>query len=128
MKVVYVAHPLGGGVDRGANLSRAARWVAWAALQGVAPVADWILIALHLPETPEHRARGLAVDLVLVARCDEVWLVGGRVSPGMAQEANEAVRLGVPVRDLTALGIDPPAERIVLPPPCPSPSMGYAGG
>lgn len=41
-------------------------------------------------------------------RADEVWMFGGRVSPGMAQEANEARRLGKRVRDFTWMGTLPP--------------------
>jgi hypothetical protein len=61
-----------------------------------------------LEETPENRERGLACDLAQVARCDEVWLVGGRVSSGMRHEADHAITLAIPVIDLTALGELPP--------------------
>jgi hypothetical protein len=110
MKVVYVAHPLGSGADREANRARAARWAVWAAEQGVAPVADWILIAGAWRESEEARARGLAIDCALVARCDEIWLVGGRISEGMRVEANAALAAGAGLRDLTELGEEPPAS------------------
>ena len=92
----YIAHPLGAGPDREANRQRASRWVAWAASQGVAPVADWT------------RAKGLAIDCALVARCDELWLVGGRISRGMQVEADAARAAGVMVVDRTDLGEEPP--------------------
>lgn len=109
MKVVYLAHPLGAGPEREDNRRRAARWVAWATVHcGVAVVADWIVLSGELEETPGNRDLGLACDLALVARCDEVWLTGGRVSPGMAMEAAEARKLGKPVLDLTHFGTTPP--------------------
>jgi hypothetical protein len=109
MKVVYIAAPLGAGHDRGANLARAARWVAWATLaHGVAVIADWIILADELAETPANRGRGLESDMALIARCDELWLVGGRISPGMHLESAEAQRLGLTVVDMTALGFEPP--------------------
>lgn len=109
LKVVYLAHQLGAGHDREANRQRAMLWVAWATLaHPVAVVADWITLSGVLAETPANREIGLASDLALVARCDEVWLVGGRVSPGMELEAAEARRLGKPVIDLTHLGPMPP--------------------
>lgn len=105
MKVVYVAHPLGAGKDRESNRHSAAMWAAWIAWEyGHAIVADWIVLAGVWPETHELRARGLAIDFALIARCDELWLVGGRVSPGMEMEADEARRLGKPVIDMTHLG------------------------
>lgn len=106
MKVIYVAHALGAGPDREANRARAARWCRWVALLGHAPVADWIILSGVFDES--HRERGLAIDCELVERVDEVWLVGGRVSPGMQVEADHARRCGVTVLDLTELGEEPP--------------------
>jgi hypothetical protein len=107
-KVVYIAHPLGAGPDREQNRRNAAKWVAWAARQGVAPVADWIVLSGELEETPANRLLGLECDRALVELCDEVWLVGGRVSPGMAIEAEHARLCLVPVVDKTSLGPLPP--------------------
>lgn len=109
MRVVYLAHPLGAGLDRERNRENAARWVAWATLaHGVAVIADWIVLAGVLAETPANRLAGIAADLALVGRCDELWLVGGRVSPGMHLEAEEARQRGIRVVDLTRLGWAPP--------------------
>lgn len=108
VRVVYIAHPLGAGPDREQNRARASRWVAWAALQGVAPVATWITLSGEWTE--ERRELGLAIDVALAQRCDEVWLVGGRVSAGMRIESSAAARAGIVVRDLTCLGAEPPAE------------------
>lgn len=105
VKVVYVAHPLS-GPDRDANIARAARWCAWFFKSGYAPVADWIVLASQLDES--YRERGLVVDCALVKRCDELALVGGQVSDGMRIEAACARLVGVPVKDMTALGEEPP--------------------
>lgn len=106
MKVVYVAHPLGGGPDREANRQRASRWVAWIARGRIAPVADWIILSGQWDES--HKPLGLEIDVALVVRCDEIWLVGGRVSNGMAIERDAAIGAGLVVRDLTHLGPEPP--------------------
>ena len=109
MKVVYMAHPLGAGDDRERNRENAARWMAWLVdTFGVAVIADWIVLSGEWPETAANRERGLAFDMALVGRCDEVWLVGGRVSEGMAMEAARAIELGKRVVDLTALGYHAP--------------------
>lgn len=108
MKVIYIAAPLGGGADREDNRARASRWVAWAGRSGVAPVADWIILSGQWPES--MRELGLEIDRALVAHCDEVWLVGGRVSAGMREEARTAQAARIPVRDLTALGTEPPPD------------------
>ncbi len=107
MRVVYLAHPLGDGTDRALNRANAARWVAWATLvHQVAVVADWITLSGELSE--EHRELGLRCDLALIERCDEIWLCGGRVSPGMAKELAHAQQLGKRVVDLTFMGFVAP--------------------
>jgi hypothetical protein len=110
IRVVYIAHPLGDDpVKRQTNRARAAQWCAWAAEKcGVCPVAMWVVLSGIWFESLEYRELGLQLDKVLVARCDEVWLVGGRISPGMAIEALTAQELSIPVLDLTGLGELPP--------------------
>jgi hypothetical protein len=111
--VAYIAHPLGAGPDRERNRANAARWVAWIArTHNVAPIADWIVLSGEWEETAENRERGLAIDLELVERCDAIFLVGGRVSPGMQQELHHAVLHGLKVFDLTAMGYEAPTGAI----------------
>ena len=99
MKTVYIAHPLGQGDDRSENIKRATKWVAWAGRQGVCPMASWITLASEWSETEDNRAAGLAIDFAQIERCDEVWLCGARISPGMATEAEYAKSLRIPVID-----------------------------
>ena len=40
------------------------------------------------------RETGLAIDFEIIERCDELWLCGRRVSPGMKLEATHAWRNG----------------------------------
>lgn len=104
----YVAHPLGSGTDRESNRQHAAKWVAWVASWGIAPIADWIILSGEWEETPALREAGLAIDKELVERADVVLLVGGRVSPGMRIEADHAESLNTDVVDLCFLGTLPP--------------------
>lgn len=99
MKLIYVAHPLGAEVDREENRSKASRWVAFVGELGYAPVADWIILSGQWDET--HRHRGLAIDFALIQRCDEVWLFGPRVSPGMQLEKEYAQTHGIITRNFT---------------------------
>jgi hypothetical protein len=116
MKVVYIAHPLSAPTIEGIEENRqsAALWAAWAAVsEGVSPSCSWVVLTGVLPESPENRSLGLACDVAQVERCDEVWLVGGRVTPGMALEAERARRRGIRVVDLTGLGpLPPPAKTL----------------
>lgn len=111
MRVVYIAAPLTAPTRElvQQNRARAMRWCAWAVAQGVAPVADWIILTGVLEETPENRELGLRIDCTLIERCDELWQVGGRISAGMAIEAAHAYAHGKRVVDFTHLGEEPPA-------------------
>ena len=108
MPVIYLAHPLSG--DVAANLARAQRWVRYLETEHcVAVVASWITeCQIWDDDNAEHRAAGLRRDCAVLARCDEVWLVGGRISNGMAYEAAYARQCEIPVVDMTSLGDEPP--------------------
>lgn len=111
-RVVYVAAPLTADTREGieANRKAAARWVAFLALHfEIAPECSWLVLTGELEETPDNRARGLAIDLALVERCDELWMVGGRVSGGMKLESDHARSLGKLVVDLTGFGVPVPS-------------------
>jgi len=109
--VVYLAHPAGAPTreEHAANLARARRWFRWVAEQDYPVVADWILYCEAWDDfDPALRARGLSHDDAQIRVCGEVWLVGGRVSFGMARAIETATAHGIPVRDLTHLGDEPP--------------------
>lgn len=99
----YVAHPLGAGEDRAANIEAATTVLA--ELQWENPdrvfVASWITLARRWPEDSKHRAAGISADLDLLVHCQEIWLVGPRISPGMTIELEHARKHGLRVVDLT---------------------------
>lgn len=104
--VVYVAHPLNGD-DRELNRANAAQWCGYLAeVHGIAPVAPWIVISGVWDES--KRALAFELNLATIERCDELWLVGGRITEGMALESRHARACGVEVRNLTSLGFTPP--------------------
>jgi hypothetical protein len=90
MRLVYIAHPLSGDWD--ANIADARLWVRAAIDCGYAPVAPYLMTEGILHE-PEDREVGLLIDEAYVERCDELWLCGEVVSPGMAREAARAANV-----------------------------------
>lgn len=115
MRAVYVAHQLAGPLAA-RNRLNASEWCGRIAKEFLVSVsANWIVLSGQWPETPENRELGLRCDFASILRCNELWLVGGRVSPGMAQERDFALRNGVYIRDLTSLGYEVPRGAIVLP-------------
>ena len=124
MKVVYLAHPVAPPCACGAecdefaalgpvdcNCTRARRWLRWAidAHADIAFCVPWLpYLDVLTDDGGPVRARGLRDDVAMALRCDEIWLVGGRVSRGMAQERDAMAAAGKTVVDLTDLGHEPP--------------------
>jgi hypothetical protein len=102
-KLCYLAHPLGQAGDREQNRRNAGRILAQ--LQTEEPtrvfVASWITLAEYWSETPAEREAGLHADLALIEHCDEIWLCGNRISPGMQIELEHARKCGLRVVDRT---------------------------
>lgn len=71
---------------------------------GYMPVASHLLYPQILNDNdPNERDLGLLFGLALLAVCDEVWVFGS-VSPGVAQEIEEAKRLKKQIRYFEEVG------------------------
>ena len=115
LRIIYLAHPLGAvEPQRTANIARAMRWYQhlFRHHPGIAVQASWILSAQVAEETQEERGRGVAMDNALLPLCDEVWLCGDHVSPGMLAEARLAVSRGIQVRSILRAGGEPPVTHV----------------
>lgn len=115
MKQVYLAHCLAADTPEGIlhNKEQAARWLQWACdhYRGTHCFNMMWLLECSGVYTPEQeaagRAAGMARCLVHVERCDELWLMGIKVSGGMDDEGMFARRCGLPVYDLTTEALAP---------------------
>lgn len=99
---IYVASRYAGDVD--ANVAAAVTYCRHVIDEGYMPVASHLLYPQILNDNnPEERELGLLFGLSLLAVCDEVW-VFGTVSPGVAQEIEEAKRLKKQIRYFEEVG------------------------
>jgi hypothetical protein len=105
MIAVYVAHQYGGDP---ANRAAAAKWVAFFASLGYAPIADWIVLTGEWDESMLNQ--GLAIDCELVERADVMAMVGPSVSGGMTIEQSHASDYGTPSVELVCDFPATPAE------------------
>lgn len=98
--VVYIASPLSGGVEQ--NLQFARQACRYAISEGVVPFAPHLLYTQMLDDSdPEERQLGIDMGNRMLKLCDELWLCGDQISPGMAGEKEMAERLGILVRSVS---------------------------
>lgn len=104
MKIVYIAHPIGGNVEE--NLSDLRRIVRLINLRSpdVVPFVPYYSDVVSLNDNiPEERGRGIKNDREILKRgrnfIDELWLTGERISDGMKAEATLAGILGITIKD-----------------------------
>ncbi len=96
MPLVYIASPFSGDAER--NTKRARGYCRFAVSRGYIPLAPH----LHYPQfldddDSEEREMGLFFAIVLLGKCDELW-VFGNISSGMAKEVAKAKRRGMTIR------------------------------
>lgn len=94
MKVVYIAHPIGGNVKE--NLEKVRHIVRKINLErsDVVPFAPYWLDCHALnDDIPSERERGIKNDKYLLESgiVDELWLYGNKISNGMQNEINIAL-------------------------------------
>jgi hypothetical protein len=97
--LVYIAHPVS-GLTRAELTESVSAWLAQ--LIGDYPehafCVSWLPYVLALDDGNQtHRERGMRDDLECLSRCDEIWLLGPRISSGMLDEAHFAVLHDMPV-------------------------------
>lgn len=97
MKLVYICSPLQGDIP--GNMKKAAMFCKAAAAQGdIVPLAPHTIFTQYLDDTdPKQRERGLIMGRELIRRCDELWVCGRNISPGMKQEIAFANEQCIPV-------------------------------
>lgn len=77
---------------------------------GYMPLAPHLFFPLFLSDNdPEEREAGIRFGLEWLKECDEIWVIGQRVSEGMKREIVAAVERGIPVIQFI-IHITPPAH------------------
>jgi hypothetical protein len=97
MPLVYIASPFAGDTVLNTELARG--YSRFAVAKGCIPLAPH----LHYPQFMDdgdksQRDLGIRFALILLGKCDELWVFGGSVTGGMSREIAKAKRRGMPVR------------------------------
>jgi len=99
LPLVYIASPFAGDIE--SNIRRAREYCKLAVDDGCIPLAPH----LHYPQfmddsDPAGRELGLKFALILLGKCDELWVFGETISQGMAREIAKAEKRGIPIRHI----------------------------
>ena len=98
--LVYVCSPLSGDIS--GNQENARRYCRFAVDSGCIPLAPHLYFPQFMDDGSgaEHDL-ALFMDIVLLSKCDQMWVFGDRVSKGMSIEIEKAKRKGQPIRWFT---------------------------
>lgn len=97
MPLVYIASPYAGDTEW--NTSRARGYSIFAVSKGCIPLAPHLLYPQFMDDGDKtQRELGLRFALILLGKCDELWVFGDKVTNGMSHEIAKAKRRGMPIR------------------------------
>lgn len=95
--LIYLSSPYRGDVKENTKLAQG--FLRYAISKGHTPVAPHLLYTQILDdEKKEERALAMELNRDLISRVDELWVLAGKISEGMAFEIVEANRVGTPIR------------------------------
>ena len=99
-KIVFICSPFAGDVE--GNAMRARRYGRFAVSEKVIPIIPHLMYPQFLEEgDPEERKLGMEMGLVLLSKCQELWVFGNHLSSGMTVEVNKAKSWKIPIRTFT---------------------------
>ncbi len=97
-KTVFIAHPVNGDVK--SNVKKVLKICKEAHSASIIPVAPYLGTLQYLDDADaESRQLGIQANMECFHRkyIDELWLYGDYISPGMWQEIQRAMTLGIPI-------------------------------
>lgn len=96
--LVYICSPFSGNAP--SNTQKAIRYSRFAVDSHTIPIAPHLLFPLFMDEETE-RDLAMFMDMVLLGRCEELWVFGATISEGMKAEIDKAKRKNMTVRYFT---------------------------
>ena len=94
--LVYICAPFSGNIE--GNKKKAAEFAHYAYKQGCIPITPHLLFPFMNDESKQERELALHMDLVLMGKCQEVWVLSERITAGMSAEIEKAQRRRQAVR------------------------------
>ena len=97
--LVYICAPFSGDIE--ANIKKATAFAEYAYQNGCIPVTPHLLFPFMNDESKKERELALNMDLVLMGKCQEVWVLSERITAGVSAEIEKAQRRRQTVRYFT---------------------------
>lgn len=94
--LVYICSPFSGDIE--GNKQKAAEFAFFAYKQGCIPLTPHLLFPFMNDESREERALALHMDIILMGKCQEVWVLSERITSGMSAEIEKATKRRQTVR------------------------------
>lgn len=86
--LVYICAPFSGDIE--ANKKKAAEFAEYAYRNGCIPLTAHLLFPFVNDTNKAERDTAIHMDIVLMGKCQEVWVLKERITPGMKIEINKA--------------------------------------
>lgn len=100
MKLIYIASPYAGDINKNVAFARSA--CRYAIDQGHTPIAVHLLYPQMLDDSdPAERETGLRLGRRVLESCDELWMCGSTTSQGMLAELEAAEDLGLTIQHIS---------------------------
>lgn len=98
--LVYICSPYSGDID--GNVKRARGFCRFALEKNCIPIAPHLLFPQFMnDDIPKERELAMLMNMVLLGKCNELWVFGERVSKGMNAEIQRAKQKRMTIRYFT---------------------------
>ncbi|MCW6665289.1 DUF4406 domain-containing protein [Aerococcaceae bacterium NML191219] len=97
--LVYICAPFSGDVET--NKTKATKYAEFAYRNGAIPVTPHLLFPFLDDSNEADRQSALFMDIILLGKCQEVWVFGDNMTDGMKAELEVSNRRKQPIRYFT---------------------------
>ena len=94
--LIYICSPFSGNIEE--NTKRAIEFAKFAFEQNCIPLTPHLLFPFMDDNVAEERDLAIFMGIILMGKCEEVWVLGEKNSEGMKIEIEKATRRKQPVR------------------------------
>lgn len=88
--LVYICAPFSGDIET--NTKQAIQYAKFAYENNAIPVTPHLLFPFLDDTNEEHRQSAIAMGIILLGKCQEVWVFGDEITEGMKAELNVSKR------------------------------------